>query len=89
MTDMAFSSAYELIAALKSKQISSLELTDLYINRIEKFDGDINAVVVRDFEKARDAAKVADEATANNIDFFAGLEDKIEHRIESQVSTMW
>ena len=44
MTDMAFSSAYELIAALKSKQISSLELTDLYINRIEKFDGDINAV---------------------------------------------
>jgi len=23
------------------------------------------------------------------IDFFAGLEDKIEHRIESQVSTMW
>jgi amidase len=68
MTDMAFSSAYELIAALKSKQISSLELTDLYINRIEKFDGDINAVVVRDFEKARDAAKVADEATANNSD---------------------
>jgi endonuclease G, mitochondrial len=23
------------------------------------------------------------------IDFFAGLEDKVEHRIESQVSTMW
>ena len=64
MTDTAFSSATDLVAALKSKKISSLELTDLYIDRIEKFDGEINAVVVRDFEKAREAAKAADAKLA-------------------------
>jgi amidase len=56
MTDYAFASAKELVAAIKNKEISSLELTDLYIERIEKFDGEINAVVVHDFERGREAA---------------------------------
>ena len=65
---MAFSSATDLLAALKNKELSSLELTDHYIERIEKFDGEINAVVVRDFEKAREAAKAADEKLASNTE---------------------
>ncbi len=68
MTDYAFASATELVAAIKGKEISSLELTDLYIDRIEKYDGDINAVVVRDFERAREAASAADAALARNDD---------------------
>ena len=56
MTDYAFASAKELVAAIKNKEISSLELTDLYIERIEKFDSEINAVVVHDFERGREAA---------------------------------
>ena len=52
----------ELAAALQARKISALELTDHTIARIERLDARINAVVVRDFERARDAAKAADDA---------------------------
>ncbi|MCH7742535.1 MAG: amidase [Proteobacteria bacterium] len=68
MTDYAFASATELVAAIKSKEISSLELTDLYIERIEKLDGEINAVVVHDFERGREAAIAADTSLAKKSD---------------------
>ena len=55
-----YSSAVELAAAIKSKEVSSLELTDMYIGRVEKYDEKINAVVVHDFERGRAAAQVSD-----------------------------
>ncbi|MEH6417108.1 amidase [Pseudomonas sp. CGJS7] len=61
---LAFSSATELAQLIRRKQISSLELTRYYIERIEKFDRQLNAVVVRDFERALQAAKSSDEALA-------------------------
>lgn len=61
---LEFSSASELARMLRNREISSRELTDLYIERIERLDGDINAVVVRDFERARQAADRADQALA-------------------------
>ena len=54
--------AYELADKIKNKEISSLELTQHFIDRIEKYDGKINAVVVRTFEDALEAAKKADDA---------------------------
>jgi amidase len=54
----------ELVAALQGRKISALELTDHGIARIEALDPKINAVVVRDFDRARDAAKTADAALA-------------------------
>ena len=60
--DIAFSSASALAAKLRSGKISSLELLDHYIARVEKHDGALNAVVVRDFERARKRAKAADRA---------------------------
>jgi amidase len=51
-----------LVAALRTKKISALELTDHAIARIETGDRSVNAVVVRDFERAREAAKAADDA---------------------------
>lgn len=59
-----YKSATELITALHTKKISSLELIEQTISRIENVDKDINAVVVRDFENARIAAKIADQAIA-------------------------
>jgi amidase len=41
-----------------------LELADHTISRIEALDQRLNAVVVRDFDRARDAAKAADAALA-------------------------
>jgi amidase len=54
----------ELMAALAVRSVSSLELADAAIARIEALDARINAVVVRDFDAARDAAKMADAARA-------------------------
>ena len=42
----AYSSATELAAAIKAKEVSSRELTDLYIDRVERYDSEINAIVV-------------------------------------------
>lgn len=64
MSEYAFKSAVDLAQAIQSKEVSSLELTDMYISRVEKFDSDINAVVVKDFERGRAAAKQADAALA-------------------------
>ncbi len=68
MTDLAYLSAIELAAKIKAKEVSSKELTQLYIDRIEKFDGDINAVVVRLFDEALDAAATADAAISGGGD---------------------
>ncbi len=64
MTDVPFLSAGELAAKLRNKEISSLELTDLYIDRIESYDDQVNAMVVCCFDEAREAAKAADHALA-------------------------
>jgi amidase len=65
MSDYAFKSAVELARAIASKEVSSLELTDMYIERIESIDPDINAVVVKDFERGREAAIAADVVVAS------------------------
>ena len=62
--ELAFATAGTLATEIRERRISSRELTDLYIERIEAHDGDINAVVVRDFEGARRAADAADAALA-------------------------
>jgi amidase len=60
----AFWSAIELARELRAKKLSSRELTEFYLRRIEKYDPAINAVVVRDFERALAAADRADAALA-------------------------
>ncbi|HEY0426077.1 MAG TPA: amidase [Rhodopila sp.] len=59
-----YSHATELTTALTNKTVSSRELVDDAIARIETLDTKVNAVVVRDFAAAREAAKAADEALA-------------------------
>jgi amidase len=54
--------AVELVDALASRKVGALELTDAAIARIEQRDGPINAVVVRDFDRARETARAADGA---------------------------
>lgn len=52
----------DLVAALQARKVSALELTNLAIARIERLDRRVNAVVVHDFERACDAARMADGA---------------------------
>jgi amidase len=60
--DPTFLSATELAALIRSRQIGCLELLDHAIARVEQLDGPINAVVVRDFDRARTRAKRLDES---------------------------
>jgi amidase len=60
----AYWKAKDLVAALAQRKISAVELLDDAIKRIEALDARINAVVVRDFDRARAAAREADAALA-------------------------
>ncbi|MEC3957502.1 amidase [Nocardia sp. CDC153] len=64
MPGQEFATLRDQVAALQAKTISATELLELSIERIEKFDDKINAVVVRDFDRARAAAAQADAALA-------------------------
>ena len=59
-----YRNAGDLIQALAARQISARELLDDAVARIEALDPKINAVVVRDFDRARAAADAADAALA-------------------------
>jgi amidase len=61
---LAYRTAGDLVKALADRQVSSRELVDSAISRIEALDPKINAVVVRDFDRARAAADAADAALA-------------------------
>lgn len=56
--------AIETAAMIARGETSAIAETEAAIARIEERDGPINAVVVRDFERARTAAKSADERLA-------------------------
>lgn len=66
--DWNFSTAEELVAALRAGETTSAELTDEAISRIERDDKAINAICVRDFDRARAAARDADHARARGED---------------------
>lgn len=62
-----YTPAVELVRLLREKRITSVSVLEMFIQRIELFDQQIpliNAVVVRDFERARERARLADEALA-------------------------
>ena len=59
-----YRTAGEQVADLANRRVSAVELLDQAIARIEALDKSINAVVVRDFDRARRAAIAADQALA-------------------------
>lgn len=52
---------HELSELLKRRETSSKELTEAFISRVKKFDGDINSYLTRAFDSARKQAEVADK----------------------------
>lgn len=59
-----YRTAKELVEALQARKISAVELAEHVIARMEALDSRLNAVVVHDFDRARDSAKTADAALA-------------------------
>src|SRR4051794_20391799 len=64
----SFQTAEALVAALRAGAVTSVELTDEAIARIERDDKVINAICVPDFDRARAAAHRADQARARGAD---------------------
>src|SRR5947209_12783322 len=64
MNDLPRRSALELAAALRAREISSLELLEACLTEVDRLNGSLNAVVWRDDEAARAEAGKADERLA-------------------------
>jgi Asp-tRNA(Asn)/Glu-tRNA(Gln) amidotransferase A subunit family amidase len=62
MSDACDLSAVEARARIGRKQLSPVELTESCIARVEAVDHAVNALVARDFERAREAARAAEAA---------------------------
>ena len=59
--DICFMSAFEMREKIKTQELSSIEITETIIERIEKINPIINAYCTPTFELARETAKKADE----------------------------
>jgi amidase len=87
MTDTwATASATDLAGAIRRRELRSLELIDLYLDRIERLGGPINAVVTLDAENARASCADADEALARGDDLgpLHGLPVTIKDAVETE-----
>lgn len=67
-TELWRRSATELAGMIKSRQVSSQEVIEAHLQRIDAVNDSINAVVIVLAEQALDAAKAADRALAGGAD---------------------
>jgi amidase len=64
MSDLAFMSASELAANIAKKKISAVELLNLYLDRVDRYNPDLNAIIVDIRDEAVAAAAEMDKAVA-------------------------
>jgi amidase len=62
MSDSHFRSAKQLASDIRRRKLGCLEALDLYLARMARFNGKLNAIVVTDVEGARRRARQADAA---------------------------
>jgi amidase len=60
----AFATAGEMLRALRAREVSAVELLELHIERGNRLNPAINAIVTPDYDRARVAAQAADAARA-------------------------
>src|SRR6266403_4757954 len=64
LEDLAFASVRELAELVRTKKVSSVALTEMYLARLKKYDPTLKFVVTLTEERARAQAKKADEEIA-------------------------
>jgi len=84
VSELAFSSAVELLERLDRRELGSRELLDLCLSRVEEHDEAINAVVALDADAACAAAAAVDDARARSEEVgpLAGLPLTIKDAFE-------
>ena len=65
MLTLPFRSTKQLASLIRRKKIGCLELLDLYLKRIKRYNSAINAIIFMDVEAARKRARAADKALAS------------------------
>ena len=75
MNELCDLSAVHLGGMIRSKEISPAELIDNCIDRIESCDGKLNAMVTKNYERAKEEAKLAERKVLNghNLGLLHGL----------------
>ena len=86
MSDLAFTSATEQARMIREGEISPVELTDMYLRRIEKLDPEINSFVTVTGDMALEEARRAEEAVASGQDLppFHGVPIGIKDLMETK-----
>jgi len=76
----------QIASAIAAKQVSSRELLENYLARVEKLNPSLNAVVTLDAERALEEARAADEATARGVSSgrLHGIPTTIKDAIETE-----
>ena len=69
MAEPAFASATELARRIKNKDVGCVELLTYYLDRVDRFNPDLNAIIVDIRDEALARAKSADEALAAGRDW--------------------
>ncbi|HEY5013599.1 MAG TPA: amidase family protein [Acidimicrobiia bacterium] len=82
----AFAPAHELARAIREGEISSRELLETFVARVERLNAPVNAVVTLDLDRARAAAARADEVLARGDDVgpLHGLPITVKDAIETE-----
>lgn len=65
MSEFAFLSATDLASKIKNREISCEELLAYYLDRVDRYNDDLNAIVVDVREQALSEARAADAALVN------------------------
>ena len=75
MNELCDLSAVHLSGMIRSKEISPAELIDNCIDRIESCDGKLNAMVTKNYERAKEEAKLAERKVldGHNLGLLHGL----------------
>jgi aspartyl-tRNA(Asn)/glutamyl-tRNA(Gln) amidotransferase subunit A len=84
--EICYFSAYDLAEKIRNQELSSTELTEIIIERIEKINPLINAYCTPTFDLAREMAKNADEAIKKDekISLLHGVPVSIKDETETK-----
>ncbi len=83
--DLIFASAVVLVARIRAREVSALEVVEAHIRRIEAVNPALNAIVTTDFDRARSDARAADERLARGED--AGALHGVPVTIKDAINT--
>lgn len=67
--NILYRSAFELASAIKSGELTSVEVLEFFLDRVDRFNQSLNIVVAEDRDRARQRAADADAAVANGEDW--------------------